>query len=80
MDSYKIEFRLGLIKIQSLDYSNNLNTRIVYSLMIIVDKGLKYKDNKVKDIKINIWRCKEQENKMQESKELKAKNKKLSKM
>jgi hypothetical protein len=48
--------------------------------MIIVNNGLKYKDKKVKDIKINIWRCKEQENKMQESKELKAKNKNLSKM
>jgi len=64
MDSYKIDFRLRLIMIQSLDYSNNLKTRKVYSLMIIVDKRLKYKDMKVKDIKINNWKCKEQKSKL----------------
>jgi hypothetical protein len=64
MDSYKIEFRRGLIMIQSLDYSNNPKTRKIYSHMIIADKGLKYKNMKVKDIKINNWKvkqeCKEQ--------------------
>jgi len=57
MDSYKIEFLLGLIR-KSLDYS-----------MIIVDKELKYKDMKVKDVNINIGKCNEQKSKEQECQE-----------
>jgi hypothetical protein len=69
MDSYKIEFLFGLIRIQSLVYFNNLETRIVRSHMIIVDKELKYKDMKVKDVNINIGKCNEQKSKEQECKE-----------
>jgi len=69
MDSYKIEFRLRLIMIQSLDYSNNPKTKKVNSHMIISDKELKYKHMKVKDIRINNWKvkqeCKERKNKEQ---------------
>jgi len=44
MDSYKIEFRLRLIIIQSLDDSNNPKTKKIYSHMIIANKILKYKN------------------------------------
>ena len=70
MDSYKIESKLGLIMIQSLDYSNNPKTRRVYPHMI-VDEGLKYKDMKVKDMKINNWKCKKQKSKEKKCKKMK---------
>jgi len=73
MDSYKIESRLGLIWIQSLDYSNKSKTRRVNSTMIIVDNRVKYKDIKVKDIKKNNSKCKEHKSIEQECKELKNK-------
>jgi len=50
MNYYKTDSRLGLTRIQSLDYSNNNKTIKVYSRMIIVDKRLKCKDMKLKII------------------------------
>jgi len=41
INSYKIESKLELIKISSLDYFNNPKTIKVYSPVIIVDKRLK---------------------------------------
>ena len=53
MNLNKIESRLGLNRIKSLNQSNNPKTKQVYSLMIIVNKGLKLKDIEIKCMKIN---------------------------
>jgi len=53
MNLNKIESRLGLNRIKSLNQSNNPKTKQVYSLMIFVNKGLKLKDIEIKCMKIN---------------------------